>query len=97
MSTQSLIVDQTDTGGIIDLNGGAVTTGAGQIYDGTVKLTSGNVLSDTEASAISFGPAAAVSAGAIKAGGGDGRNDDFWRVREHPTLDSGQDGHCGNH
>ena len=61
MNIQRLTVDKTDTAGIIDLNGGTITTSAGQTYDGTVKLSSGDVLSDTGGSAISFGPSATVS------------------------------------
>jgi hypothetical protein len=61
VAVKSLIVDQGDTGGTIDLNGGSITTSAGQVYDGAVTVSGSALLIDTGNSAITFGPLAIVS------------------------------------
>jgi len=43
------------------LNGGAVTTTAGQTYDAAVTLGANTVLKDTGTGAITFGPFATVT------------------------------------
>ncbi len=64
VAAKSLIVDQTDPSGRINLGGGTVTTSAGQTYDGAVTLSANTVLSDTASGAITFGPTASVSGAA---------------------------------
>jgi hypothetical protein len=61
VSVRSLTVEASDTAGLIGLNGGAVTTTAGQTYDATVNLGQNTVLKDTGTGSITFGPAATIS------------------------------------